>query len=47
MKPPGLDSVSVAMATKCSSGVTMTTDMVHMRSHRGHRKAYGKFFSYH
>ncbi|XP_045158823.2 neurofilament medium polypeptide-like [Mercenaria mercenaria] len=41
MKPPVLDSASVAMATKCSSGVTMMTDdMVHMRSHRSHRRAH-------
>lgn len=39
MKPSGLESVSIAMATKCFSGVTMTTDhTVHMRSNR--RNAY-------
>lgn len=43
MKSPVLDSVSVAMATKCSSGVSVTTDMVHMRSGRSHRHAHANY----
>lgn len=41
MKPPGLESVNDAMATKCTSGVSMTTDhMTRSRAKRGHRNAY-------